>query len=363
MKRMAPVAVVACMVAAGAWARDDSARDDYDLLQSIPSPFEMIAPSFPPYYRTAVDLSGPVAEEMKRSLVKMGFSAPVYEETMDRGRDFNLAIANKDYPLETRALISGVLNPTEMTESLLSSLLKYRDPDFLLALRKETVTTRRATRHNGQPAILVTLRPKGSERFSYSYEDLGSYVREAWISELSVALDSVSHRVLELTSNRHSRQVAANAAESPTGKETRHRYVFEYDTLRGEYLPSRLTLTTDDSLVVVLSARYRREGDRTVFDGRTICYRRPRTPESCLVMKYGRYAIEKPSDRQESFSGTRTKYAQRLEKAAGLSRKATAALKKGDLSEAGRVLRRLVDEYPETPQAVEAGKLLSNLPQ
>jgi TolA-binding protein len=51
-----------------------------------------------------------------------------------------------------------------------------------------------------------------------------------------------------------------------------------------------------------------------------------------------------------------------VKQAAALTYKATTALKQGKIEAAVRTLRTIAQNYPGTPQAVEAQKLLEGLP-
>ncbi len=333
--------------------------DDYDILKSIPSPYQMIDPHFPAEYRADVELSGKVANEMKKTLEKMDYPPPRYEEIRAKGEGFNLALSNPEYPVETRDLISGILNPTEMTESLLSSILKYRDPQKFASLRKETRSRRKIIKHQGKTCYEITLEPTG-KRFSYIYEDMGSYIREFWLSELTVVVDTSDNVIQELSLKKHSRHIAANASKEPSVQTRNFEYLFDYKKVQGALLPHDLHVNIDGTESVSLKTTYHKTKKHLMFEKRTICYRKPSKKTSCLEMKYGTIHEGKGSAKSVS---TRTRAGGKdLMRAAKLSRKATDALKEGTFSVAVRALQKIIDEYPETPQAVEARKLLSTLP-
>jgi hypothetical protein len=78
-------------------------------------------------------------------------------------------------------------------------------------------------------------------------------------------------------------------------------------------------------------------------------------------MKYGRYRTG------EIPAAIRTPpapavYAKNLERSAQLSRDAVSSLREGNMEGTVRLCKKIVEQYPETPQAVEARHLLSGLP-
>lgn len=332
--------------------------ENYELLRGIPSPYEMIDPLFPSEYRFNVALSGDVAEEMKSTLEKMGYPAPHYEEIRSKKDGFRLVLSNPEYPVETRDLISGILNPTEMIESLLSSLLKYRNPEKFGVLKDETNAERTRETIDGKVCYRITLTPRG-ERFNYHYEDMGSYVQELWLTKLVTVIDSAHHRIYELSIDKHSRHVPANATRKPKVESSAYNYRFEYAPVNDHLLPSDLVLHIDGKESVVLKASYRPHDDGIVFEHRSICYQTPSNKKNCLSMQYQEATDARASATKKARPGKRGKH---LIRAARLSRKATSALKDGDFSSAVRNLQKLVDDYPGTPQAIEAKKVLSTFP-
>jgi len=310
-----------------------------------------------------VELSGPIADEMRRMLDKMDLTPPRFAEIMGRDRDLSLFIANDDYPLETRDLISGILNPTDMIDILLSSLLKYRNAEKFARIKDETTARLLREQGPGGPAFLVALAPRG-QRFAYTYEDAGAAVHETWLTELSLLLDSASLRVHRIALRRCARSVTAAQEERPGIDTAAMVYTIDYDSINGAVVPVRLALSVNGSAAVTVDATYRTERGYTVFDRRRICCSRKGTPEpSCLTMQYGAYTMGyAASASAQRKSQGRGRYAQRLAKAATLSRKAAEDLRKGNISAAVRALRTLIDSYPETPQAIEAEKVLAGLP-
>jgi TolA-binding protein len=79
------------------------------------------------------------------------------------------------------------------------------------------------------------------------------------------------------------------------------------------------------------------------------------------MMNYGAYDINRVPQSLKLPVAPQTQ-ARNMEKAAGLSRKVLALIRKGDLDAAIAVLKKVVADFPETPQAVEARELLSGLP-
>ena len=335
----------------------------YLVLRSVQTPRELVFSHFPSQYTVSITLSGTVAGEMKKTLQAMGLEEPSYEEVLDKSRQFSLFLANKNYSRETRDLLSGVLNPVEMIDIVVSSALKYRQEEQFRAIANETSITITSRQEQGRSMLLIVLVPKG-KYFAYSYEDLGAYIRESWLSSAACVMDSASHCVYELTLHKNSRTFAADQTQKPPVDSTVLHYSFSYALFDGAFLPAALSLSINGAPSLALEATYRREGKYLLFDTRKICYINPKTPggdSSCLVMSYGAYAINRVPQALKQPVAPQA-YAQSMEKAAGLSRKALALIRKGSLDAAIAVLKKVAADFPETPQAVEARKLLSGLP-
>ena len=335
----------------------------YLVLRSVQTPRELLFSRLPSQYTVPITLSGSIAGEMKKTLQGIGLEAPSYEEVLDKTRQFHLFLANKNYSLETRDLLSGVLNPVEMIDIVVSSALKYRQEEQFRAIANETSATIASRQTQGKTMLSITLLPRG-KYFAYSYEDLGAYIRESWLSAVVCVMDSASRCVHELTLHKSSRTFAADQTQKPPVDSSVLHYAFSYAPLDGALLPATLSLSINGTPSLTLEATYRREGKYLLFDTRKICYVNPRAPRgdsSCLMMTYGVYDINRVPQSLKQPVAPQT-HAKNMEKAACLSRTALALIRKGSLDAAIAVLKKVVADFPETPQAVEARKLLSGLP-
>ncbi|MBD3321633.1 MAG: hypothetical protein GF350_11115 [Chitinivibrionales bacterium] len=338
----------------------DSAQENgpYALLRKIPSPPEMLKEHFPAAYTVPVTLTGTIADEMKRSLEKMELPGPAFNEILDRDGNISLIIANKEYSLQTRDLVSGIINPTEMINSIVESLLRFRDTRKFSLLKKETTISVRDTVFKKQEMLYISLCPRG-KRFGYSFDDRGTYVVEEWLTGLDLLVGRNDFRVYEITTRRHSRKQTLQQVDKPEPQVLAMKYHIEYANDTHGRLPARLRLFINNRLTLSVSAEYRRAGRHIVFSSRSICHHDRHSEKSCLEMNYGIYRfsrfLPRPNKRREH------KYAGRLSKAAALSRDAAAKLEKGDISHALRIYARLIDDFPETPHAIEARKLIESL--
>jgi hypothetical protein len=123
-----------------------------------------------------------------------------------------------------------------------------------------------------------------------------------------------------------------------------------------------MSLSINGAPSLSISATYRSEGKYLVFDTRKICYVNKAAEKACLIMSYGAYDMNAVP--RELTSPVRPRdYAQHMEKAAQLCRKALEHIRGGSIESSIPLLKKVVNEYPETPQAVEARKLLSGLPR
>jgi hypothetical protein len=343
-----------------AFSAGSAPLDGYKLLRSVQSPVDLIVPHLPSAYTAQVSLTGNAVDEMGSALKKLSLGLPRYEEVFDAHHRFYLNLSNADYPLETRECITGILNPVEMMDIIINSALKYRDDNLFSIMTKETNVSTVVEGADPEKTIRIRLTPKGAY-FSYSYEDEGVFARETWLTGLTLVMDSASHRVAELVLNRHVRRFDASQREKPPMDSLMTRYVFGYRSYDGAMLPAELTVWVNGAQTLAVFADYRALEKRyTVFDSRKICSFDVGGP-SCITMRYGDYQVH-AVPRTFSKPTRPAAYAKSLEKAARLSREALESLRKGNIEGAIRICKRIVEQCPETPQAVEARRLLSGLP-
>jgi hypothetical protein len=356
------------LLSTGGTCKRISVPQAFMLLRSIRSPDQLVFPHLPSSYTVPITVSGIIAEEMRKTLDTIHLEPPQYEEVLDKDRQFHLYLANQSYPLETRDLLAGVLNPVEMIDAVVSSVLKYRSDDQFISIVNETeiaVTPASVTGRPGVRAVRVVLTPKG-KYFAYGYEDLGAYVRESWLSSITCVLDTSSHLVHELSLVRHQRIYVADQTTKPPVDSSQLTYGFFYAMAQGALLPVELSLSINGVPSLSISASYRSEGKYVVFDGRKICYVKSAEGSgapSCLIMSYGAYNMNTVPPQVLKSPVRPRDYAQHMEKAAQLCRKALDHLRSGSIESSIPLLKKVVSEYPETPQAVEARKLLSGLPR
>jgi hypothetical protein len=239
--------------------------------------------------------------------------------------------------------------------------LRYRQPDTLNALLKETNCVLTRTTRENLPAFQVTLTPR-EKRFDYKYLDAGAYVEEEWTTKITIVVDSSTRLARDLTLIKFRRQFKPNDTERPAAIQRIHRYVFKYGVTDGVLVPTVLSCYLDSVAALSITATYRRQDGYLLFDTRQICYRSGTDKKSCLSCKYGTYKYNEDILMDVTKSGTDDKYMKKLKQAAQLSQKATDALRAGQLQSAIRQLRTLANDYRGTPQAVEAQKLLDGLP-
>ncbi|HMD68540.1 MAG TPA: hypothetical protein VKF42_06620, partial [Chitinivibrionales bacterium] len=144
--------------------------DAYEKLRSVQSPDRMVFSRMPPEYTVPVTLSGDIADEMEKTLRAVNLEAPHYEEVLDKNHQFHLLLANRNYSLETRDLLSGVLNPGEMIDIVVSSVLRYRQEEKFRDITDQTVITCAPGRQGDKATLRFELAPKG-KYFAYSYDD------------------------------------------------------------------------------------------------------------------------------------------------------------------------------------------------
>ncbi|MBN1129036.1 MAG: hypothetical protein JXA71_08620 [Chitinispirillaceae bacterium] len=347
-----------CLLSLPFNASADKLPDGYALIKSIQSPQDLLFPFFPKKYCVPVTLSGKIAEEMKGALDSLKLEQPRYNERFN-GKAFDLVLENEGYSSKTRELLSGIMNPVELIDIVVSSVVKYREAAKFSEIMRETNVLRDTCTYAHEAAYTLSLAPKG-ERFSYSYQDMGSIVHESWLSMLTLTIDAKTRLVYELSTIRHSRTYGAGS-EKPAPDIMKARYLFVYENRDGLQLPHRLTVYFNNAEVLKLQASYRKQGKHFLFDNKEICTSIDGKP-ACLNVSYGEYAFKACDTDAATGPARGKKYSQRLEKAAALSQEAMDKIRKGRISEAIRTLQKLVDQYGDTPQAIEAKRLLSQLP-
>jgi hypothetical protein len=333
-----------------------SQPDGYALIKRIQSPQELLFPFFPKKYCVPVTLSGKIADEMKSALDSLKLELPQYSERFN-GKAFDLVLSNEGYTAKTRELLSGIMNPVELIDIVVSSVVKYREVGKFSEIMRETKVTADTCTYANGPAYKITLAPKG-DRFAYSFQDMGAFVHESWLTMLSLTIDASTRVVYELSTIRYS-STYGTGSEKPKPDIMNARYLFVYEMRDGVPLPHRLTVYFNKAEVLRLQAAYRKQDKLFLFENKEICTTIDGKP-TCLNVSYGDYRFVLCDTTPAQ--GKKKKYSQRLEKAAALSREATEKMRKGKISDAIRTLQKLVDQYGDTPQAVEAKRLLSRLP-
>jgi hypothetical protein len=332
----------------------------HEIILGLKTPQDMVFPSFPSHYRVPVTLSGDIAAEISSTIKDMKLPAPKFEELMPSKVIFYLRIANEDYDIDTRELLAGILNPVQIIDVILNSILRFRDKSYFPTMVKETDIAVTPVRRNDRSCIQIELTAKG-DRFGYTYEDMGVYVQESWLTRIDLIADSASRLVTELTEHKVGRQYSLAQEKKPAPDTMVSRFRFEYGTFGESPLPSKLMLEINGKPSLAIEAKYRDENGRTVFDTRSVCCTREGIADQCLMMSYGEYRFENVP--QEAAAAAKPKVTSReLTAAAKLARDAVYQLRAGMIYASKHTLRKLVDEYPNTPQAVEAKKLLSDLP-
>ncbi|MBN2038322.1 MAG: tetratricopeptide repeat protein [Chitinispirillaceae bacterium] len=333
--------------------------DGFSLIKGIQSPQELLFPFFPKKYCVPVTLTGSIADEMKNALDSLKIEMPVYNESFN-GVAFDLVLANESYSSQTRELLSGILNPVELIDIVVSSVVKYRQPNEFSKIMGETKVFHDTCTYANEPAYKVSLAPTG-ERFAYSYQDMGTFVHESWLTMLTLTISASSRLVYELSTVRYSRTFGTGS-EKPKADMMNARYLFVYEEKDGVPLPHRLTVYFNNVEVLKLQATYRKKDKLFLFDNKELCTSIEGKP-ACLNVHYGDYRFALCKYAQEAPKAKGKKYSNRIEKAAELSKKANDMMRKGNISKAIRALQNLVEKYGDTPQAVEAKRLLSQLPR
>ena len=325
-------------------------------ISRIKTPHELLSKYLPKRYTASLALSGSIADEIKVILDTLEIDTPRYSEIFHRKKGSQLIITNNKYTSQNRDLISGILNPIELTGIVLNSILQYKEVDNLLHMQKETTVSVK----EDSSFTILEIKPTGT-RFNYKYKDVGAYIYETWLTMLSITVDPSTMLAHELSLTKHSRTFSPDQAKKPTPKKNRHTYIFKYEKFQNVSVPAKLDLYVDTFLTLTLSASYRQIDRFILFDSREITYFFKNKAESKLLIEYQSYNFEITQKEAET-AGSFGKYTAKLKKAAACARKAADALNKGDTQTALGLLQTIIENYPGTPQAVEAQKLLSGLP-
>jgi hypothetical protein len=344
-------------------AKEAAPRNGYDILASLLTPQKLLAAYFPKTYVVPVYVSGSVAEDMDKTIKAMKLDVPAYEEVLDNNQQIHLNITNQSYTIDTKDLLAGILNPVDMMNSAVMSVLKYKTDPQLASIISGTVCSIAPCITREKPLIAVTLLPKGKQ-FAYTYNDEGSLVREAWLFYAKFIVDSSVHTVHSLQLCRCTRTFSAAQTLKPAVDTTVLFYQFTYDSSLIPPLPLEMSLTVNEKKLIDIKATYRQEDKYRVFDTRAICYSSSSISHDtteCITLSYGAYGLNKQPKAQEHRVSS-TEFAKQMRKAAEIMRKAEQNIKTGSLEDALPLIKKVVADYPQTPQAAEARKLLQGLP-
>ena len=337
----------------------ESLIDQYRILKNLKSSLDVAQKYFPKEYTVPVYIDGEVADQILATVDSLGIEKPHFQEHLDKDKNFRLLLSNKNYTSSTREMLSGILNPIEMMDAVLKSVLRFSDESMLKKLQKKTLLKKENFTEDNQKLIRLTLVPKSS-RFSYTYKDMGAYIFENWLTKLTVIIYENSNQIKELQYTRFSRLTDAGATTRVTPKKSEHKYNFKYIKVKGINMPSALRFYVNGKPTVALSVKYREEGAYTLFDSRSVKYILDGGKSVMLNLSYGKYKYEAPQKNSGEITAN-PKYAKKLRKAAELSKKASLAISEGELTSATHILKNVISRYPGTPQAVEAKNILSGL--
>ena len=272
------------------------------------------------------------------------------------GSNFHLSITNETYPEQTRDLLSGVLNPLEMIDLIIQSLVKYKSTQKFAELIAETNPQMQKSSTN--PSMLVIhLTPRG-KRFAYNYDDNGALIQESFTTQMDIVIDTTTYLVHEISTRKLHRQFSTDVTKEPSFDTLNIKYLFKYnDYFKNRVLPYQLQIFSNNKQTLEIGVNYRQEGASIVFDKKEI-FSIDDSRKSDLVITYGKYSMVSCKIKKSSAQQINKK----LMAASTLSRKAEDYLRKGNISASARVLREIAEKYEDTPQAVEARRLLSQLP-
>jgi hypothetical protein len=332
----------------------------FEFLSSIRAAGDLVAPMLPRTYAVPVRLTGTIADEMRTTLKGLDLEEPEYMEIYDRKNGFSLILSNDYYSSDTRELLAGILNPIDMIDAVLNSIVRYRQEDKLDNMLYETKAKRQLIVNKGKAKWVVLLEPSG-ERFAYDYEDMGAYIHETWLTSMEITVDSASMLAEKLVLKKYSRLYSADSTGRPSPSGRSYQYDFHYDTLTGKPMPVKMTLAIDGVLSLSMEAAYRTAGSSIVFASRKICYETKGGKQACLELEYGEYQIN--ADLQAFKNGNKNATSSnKIKQAAALALKAEEAIRTGNIKVAMRTLKNIIQNCEGTPQAVEARKLLEGLP-
>ncbi len=308
----------------------------------------------PEEYTVPVTLKGDLGKRVEASLDSMGFDSPGFCETYSTDEGFNLYIDNENMPPYTHRMISGILNPIEMSNVILNTFTSYRKYSVMKALLKETVVKRKSIKEDGVEFLVMEFSPR-EEKFKYTYRDNGPAIRESWLDTMALKIKGTME-IKEIMVVKKSVLHYNNKKEKNSVKQV---YSFDYKKIGKTLLPLEMRLFTDDTLSLKVKAEYRIADEEILFKNREIIFLDRDGNERRLIIEYGKYVFD--SKRMDVREGYEDGYSEQILKAAEIAAEAQEALSKGEMDRAYLMYRRLLRRYPDTPQAVEARELLQGL--
>ncbi|MFW5960661.1 MAG: tetratricopeptide repeat protein [Chitinivibrionales bacterium] len=308
----------------------------------------------PEEYTVPVTLKGDLGKRVETCLDSMGFDSPGFYETYSRDEGFNLYIDNENMPPYTHRMISGILNPIEMSNVILNTFTSYRKYSVMKDLLKETVVKRKTIKEDGVEFLVMEFSPR-DEKFKYASIDNGPAIRESWLDTMALKIKGTME-VKEVMLVKHNVLHYNNKKEKTRVKQG---YSFDYKKIGKTLLPLEMRLFTDDTLSLKVNAEYRIADEEILFKNREIVFLDREGNERRLIIEYGKYVFD--SKRVDVREGQGDGFSEEIIRAAEIAGEAQEALSEGEMDRAYLMYRRLLRRYPETPQAVEARELLKGL--
>ncbi len=339
---------------------ENSTEHSHRILADIKTPQQLLFPHLPSEYTVELQLSGIIAEEMKLAATRLGLEEPLYQETFD-GELFSVLLANENYPQNTRDLLLGILNPAEIIDMSIEAVLQYKSNHFISDLHKNTTISVQRSNYNQQPVWNITVTPS-NKHFGYSFEDMGAAIKESWFERLELTVDTALKVIYTIDALQIERIYGSAQQAAPEVSNRTIRYDFKYQLQNLSPLPSGFNIIINGVQLLSINATYKEYEHFSLFSEKKVCSFRGRE-KKCLVVSYGDYSfsVSRSSRGRRNVSGSGVS-TRDLSRAASLSARATELMRNGNISASRRVINMLVERYPQTPQAIEAKRILMSLP-
>ncbi|MFH1762047.1 MAG: hypothetical protein ABIA63_13195 [bacterium] len=330
------------------------AKDAYDYLANITSFYEQFHQKNLESYIVDLKLEGSLSEIINQEALDREMSPPEFREIYKYPGKFMLEIKNRDYSPLFKQVFMGMASPVKVFTQIIEKLESKRTAKWLRLFKKETQATVADTLIGINNYKKLQFFPT-KEVFDLQGTSSGTRKYFEWSNAFDIIINenNLPYYIMFSTG-----KTELNSNDTVFKSVAMH---FKYGQFDKHFLPINLSIITGKGAQLTLFVKYRKEKKYYVFDKKIFSL--PRADNAAkrdtLIIDYMNYKINKSLPNHLFHEKEITLDNSEIEK---IYREAESFLLNGKASMAKKQLKKLINTYPDSPQAKKAKTLLQGLP-